>query len=524
MVLAETRKKTIEVAIELCGTYLGLISELNSLWIRHHDILSQQITQEDQQNEINLLVQEDYEQKQEMEEKNTRNLARSQQLGKLMVELGIEDIHLQITALNDERETLKNTIEDLFSSRETLSATIAGIEANLAVSKSQLNEKQTEFDELYANWKFEFGLALLPEWHKYANQIESQKDILQLCQKITKTYSSLLPNKSLEKVVSDLVDEFNLAQVNLHEYVLEREHIFSNRILITSKRDRMKPITPTMLLEELTEQEQEQRFLLTEKDRLLYEEIILQSVGKAIRYRIHRAKEWVHQMNELMGQRDTSSGLKLSLKWTAKARNSESELDTETLVELLMRDSHRMDDSEIEQVISHFRSGIFKAKEHAEEKQGSFRQYIYDLMDYRSWFEFKLLYRKGNQTAYKELTDSKFNVLSGGEKAMAMYIPLFAATYSRYNDARADSPKIISLDEAFAGVDDANMRDMFHLLTDMGFDYMMTSQVLWGCYDTVPQLAIYEIYRPKDSDVVTLFHYRWNGETRTLIEKNMNTP
>ncbi len=118
-----------------------------------------------------------------MEEKNTRNLARSQQLGKLMVELGIEDIHLQITALNDERETLKNTIEDLFSSRETLSATIAGIEANLAVSKSQLNEKQTEFDELYANWKFEFGLALLPEWHKYANQIESQKDILQLCQK-----------------------------------------------------------------------------------------------------------------------------------------------------------------------------------------------------------------------------------------------------------------------------------------------------------------------------------------------------
>lgn len=101
---------------------------------------------------------------------------------------------------------------------------------------------------------------------------------------------------------------------------------------------------------------------------------------------------------------------------------------------------------------------------------------------------------------------------------MAMYIPLFAAAWSRYSDAREDAPRLISLDEAFAGVDEENMRDMFKLLTDMGFDFMMTSQVLWGCYDTVPQLAIYEISRPKDVDFVTLFHYRWNGKRRTYVE------
>ncbi|MFZ3102317.1 MAG: SbcC/MukB-like Walker B domain-containing protein [Desulfitobacteriaceae bacterium] len=36
---------------------------------------------------------------------------------------------------------------------------------------------------------------------------------------------------------------------------------------------------------------------------------------------------------------------------------------------------------------------------------------------------------------------------------MAMYIPLFSAAYSRYSDARPDAPRLISLDEAFAGVD-----------------------------------------------------------------------
>lgn len=33
----------------------------------------------------------------------------------------------------------------------------------------------------------------------------------------------------------------------------------------------------------------------------------------------------------------------------------------------------------------------------------------------------------------KELTDNEFYRLSGGEKALAMYIPLFAAVNARYD-------------------------------------------------------------------------------------------
>lgn len=54
-------------------------------------------------------------------------------------------------------------------------------------------------------------------------------------------------------------------------------------------------------------------------------------------------------------------------------------------------------------------------------------------------------------------------------KAYLTSVTTFAATYSRYSDVSSDAPRIISLDEAFAGVDDANMRDMFKLLTDMEF-------------------------------------------------------
>ncbi len=64
------------------------------------------------------------------------------------------------------------------------------------------------------------------------------------------------------------------------------------------------------------------------------------------------------------------------------------------------------------------------------------------------------------------------------ERDLAMYIPLFSAAYSRYSDARPDAPRIISLDEAFAGVDENNIRDMFDLLEKLGFNYIMNSQAL----------------------------------------------
>lgn len=250
---------------------------------------------------------------------------------------------------------------------------------------------------------------------------------------------------------------------------------------------------------------------MSDKDRELFEEIILKSVGKSIRQRIQRAELWLKSMNRLMAERDTSSGLKLQLHWLPRAAQSESELNSDELVELLRKDVHLLHDDEAERLVEHFRSRVQWAKQGALEEREALRKHIYDMLDYRSWFQFSLRYKKGAETQYRELTDSRFNVLSGGEKAMSMYIPLFAATYSRYADANPEAPKLISLDEAFAGVDDENIRDLFGLLTEMDFDYMMTSQVLWGCYDTVPRLSICEIYRPKDASYVTVLRHRWNG-------------
>lgn len=261
---------------------------------------------------------------------------------------------------------------------------------------------------------------------------------------------------------------------------------------------------------------EEQRVLISEKDRELYEQILIHSVGRAIRDKINRAERWVKEMNRFMSLRNTSSGMMLSLEWKPRPARGERELDTERLVRLLRKSPSTLLEEEMEDMIEHFRSRIRMAKEESESRD-TLRGLIREFLDYRTWFSFTLYYRKGGMAARKELTDSQFNVLSGGEKAMAMYIPLFAATDSRFNDSRPGAPRLISLDEAFAGVDEENMRDMFELLTDMKFDYMMTSQQLWGCYDTVPALSIYQIFRPNDVDFVTVIPYYWNGHTKRIV-------
>ena len=76
------------------------------------------------------------------------------------------------------------------------------------------------------------------------------------------------------------------------------------------------------------------------------------------------------------------------------------------------------------------------------------------------------------------------------------------------------APYIISLDEAFAGVDDMNIRDMFQVVEQLDFDYIMNSQVLWGDYDTISSLAICELVRPKNASFVTVIRYKWDGKER----------
>lgn len=266
---------------------------------------------------------------------------------------------------------------------------------------------------------------------------------------------------------------------------------------------------------------EETQMLIQKKDRELFEDILSQTISQQLTDRIAESRKWVQDMSQLMHGMDTSMGLSFSLDWKPCRAENDAELDTTELEQILLRDRALLTMEDIEKVASHFRSRIRMEKQKLEESNTTvnYMDLIRDALDYRKWFSFQMYFKRGAEQR-KPLTNAAFNRFSGGEKAMAMYVPLFAAVNAQYQKAdRKDHPRMIALDEAFAGVDDKNISSMFELVHQLDFDYIMNSQALWGCYETVKKLRIAELLRPQNSQTVSVIRYTWNGRERMLDEQ-----
>ncbi len=326
-----------------------------------------------------------------------------------------------------------------------------------------------------------------------------------------------------EDIIRDLNRVYFENRGFLNDYQLMQSELFeeledAKRLDISARYQGVK-IPFKKLLSHLEEDIAELLNLIKDGDRELFEDILANTVGRKIRGKINGSNAWVGKMNALMESMNTSSGLKLSLRWRSRTAETEDQLDTKELVELLRKDYRLMGEEEAAKLSRHFRSKVEEARRHAKDSGGmiSFYQVMKDTLDYRKWFEFQLFSQKSGERI-KELTNSVFGTFSGGEKAMSMYVPLFSAVVAKYQGGRDDAPRLISLDEAFAGVDNKNIRDMFRLMTEFGFDFIMNSQVLWGDCDTLDALAIYQLLRPQNAKFVTVMPYLWNGHAKELLE------
>ena len=236
-----------------------------------------------------------------------------------------------------------------------------------------------------------------------------------------------------------------------------------------------------------------------------------------IKDKIIEAKDWVKNINNIMEIKQQNSNLSFYLDWRPKSGEALDEMDTKDLVEIFMMPSASLKPEDTNRLIKHFRSKIKREEESMLTNKITYFDMIFNILDYRNWFTFKLFYKKdGNQK--RELTDKIFSVFSGGEKAKTMYVPLFASIYAKLDSADSSSPRLIALDEAFAGVDEVNIEEMFALLSSFDLDYILTSQALWCDYKEIKDISICELIKPLTADTVSIKRYRWNGLVRESVE------
>lgn len=258
------------------------------------------------------------------------------------------------------------------------------------------------------------------------------------------------------------------------------------------------------LAEQLGNQVVRQQELLSERDREIFERHLLTRVSEALRELLNDADELVDRINRSLADRPTASGKTVQLRW---------ELDTtdpavRTALGLLRRTPELLGPDEREQLRRFFSTAISQRR--AEDEASGYAGILRHVLDYRSWYAFVPQVRSAGG-GVQRLTRTLFRSLSGGEQAVVLHLPLFAAAAAHYDSAVPSAPRLIALDEAFAGIDEGMRAELMGLLVRFDLDMVLTGHELWGAYEQVPALMVYDLLRHPPLEGVSAFALRWDG-------------
>jgi uncharacterized protein YPO0396 len=156
-----------------------------------------------------------------------------------------------------------------------------------------------------------------------------------------------------------------------------------------------------------------------------------------------------------------------------------------------------------------FRDRIEQAK--SDDTATSWEHQLAQVFDYTAWHRFVVKVDRANGAGWQPLTRTLHGALSGGEKAIALHLPLFAAVAAHYQAVPA-GPRVILLDEVFVGVDSTNRGQVFALLSALDLDLMLTSDHEWCTYRELSGMSIHQVITGSDGDdAVTTARFTWNG-------------
>ncbi len=260
------------------------------------------------------------------------------------------------------------------------------------------------------------------------------------------------------------------------------------------------------LAEALREEVEQRARLLSAREREILENHLLNEVAGTLHELITAAEAEVRAMNDELESRPTSTGMKLRLIWQ-QAREAPDGLDQVRRKLRQTIDAWSADDRAA--VGSFLQQRI--ATEHASNPAAGWAEALTAALDYRRWHEFVIQRYQDGQ--WRPATGPA----SGGERALVASVPLFAAASAYYKSAgNPNAPRLIALDEAFAGVDDDSRAKCLGLLATFDMDVVMTSEREWGCYPQVPGLGICQVARHFGVDAVLVTSWRWDGRERRL--------
>ncbi len=252
------------------------------------------------------------------------------------------------------------------------------------------------------------------------------------------------------------------------------------------------------------------------EEERLFEQVLAGSVRRALAARIRLANRLVDGVNDQLAKvRTAAGGVAVRLRWEVDP----DQLDAVKAARaLLLRDPGDLTDEETASLQAFVRARVDQARAELE-SNAPWEARLRETLDYRSWHRFTLQLAHRDWEGFQPATSRRLQRLSTGERSIALHLPMLASIAAHYADddgGPSGCPRLILLDELFAGVDAANRAQLFGTFTRWDLDAVFTSDHEWCQYASLDGIAIHHLHPPAGDDPVTTTRFTWDGRQRTI--------
>ncbi len=271
-----------------------------------------------------------------------------------------------------------------------------------------------------------------------------------------------------------------------------------------------KPERPDALEQRLDAELAERRHILSAHERALLEEHLEKEIAANLQGLIRDTEERVAAINAELYKRPTSTGMRYRLIWDPLPESDENAVPGLGVArKRLLNTSSEAWSTEDRRLVGEFLQARIEG-ERARDQGGTLYDNLARALDYRRWHHFTI--ERNQDRQWKPLSGPA----SSGERALGLTVPLFAAASSHYGSAHEHAPRLVLLDEAFAGIDDEARAGCMGLIREFDLDFVMTSEREWGCYAEIPGLSICQIVRREGMDAIFVSRWSWDGRERRI--------
>ena len=426
--------------------------------------------------------------------------------------------------IEGEVEGLKGRVRDMIEATIARSAEV-GSARSLALSASEAVEGADRTVEVQRSTAA--VLARSEVWEAVSERADADSgegtasagaaaptDAIELCRFVVRATGDVDAGPESVRAATNQLDTAYRVLMDGLRQGFEPSQIHDDGVGIVQVTSETGTMSVLRLARELAAQVAQHEELLDERDQEIFERHLLTRVSETLRDLLNNAHELVEDINACLRDTPTASGLRVRLRWQL----DQASTTQQDAMDLLRKTPELLGPDERERLRRFFAGAI--AEERAANPGAGYEAVLTKVFDYRAWHSFVpfLVLPTGGS---RQLTRSVFRSLSGGEQSVSLHLPLFAAAAAHYNAAEGGAPRLIALDEAFAGIDEGMRADLMGLLVRFDLDVIMTGHELWGAYEQVPGVMIYDLLRRPPAEGVSSMPMRWDGGS--LVEEATST-